>query len=987
MDAHPGSADAGRDAEVKVLEPNVAEARTFTLNGQPIEARVDGKKSLLRYLRDDLGMMGTKDGCSSGDCGSCVVLVDGKPVDACVYLMRRANGVSIETIEGLSEPEGRLHPIQAAYLANGGTQCGFCTPGFIMATKALLEKNPNPTEQEIREGLKDNICRCTGYLQIFEAVQQAGEWIQDPAAYESWKPKFGGLGAPAVLIDGHRSVRGRLTYADDMVMPGMLYGSVVWAEHAYARILGLDVAAAAKAEGVHRVVTAADVPGLNLHGILIQDQPVLCHDMVRFWGDPVAVVLADTKEHADAAAQLVKVDYEPIPGLFTMGDAMAEGAPQINKTGPGNVCQHLEHKVGDVDAAFATAAHIVEGTYRTGRQDHAYLEPLVSLAEVTPEGGITVWSPTQAPFETREQLAKILDIPKEKVRVVSTPIGGGFGGKCDIAVEGLVAVSAWASGRPVKITLSRAESLQTGAKRHPFELHYRVATDAEGYLQAVDAELLMDGGPYSGHSQRVIDQACIFSTGPYRVPNVRIDGKAVMTNNPLGGPFRGFGINQAAVAMETLLDELAIKLDMDPFELRRKNMFVEGDTTISGQWLTSSVGALGTLEACQAGFDEVWQTFKAMARPGYRVGYGIASAYKNVGAGKGRVDDAGAILRLKPDGRVELRSSVVDMGEAIRTTMVQLASQATGLDFETFDVITGDTALTHPHREGVGQRQTLIAGKAAVLGGEQFRARLIELVSGWSGRDAEDLTVAENQIRSVATNETMCTLPELYARAATEGIDVEADVIYVSPKTYSMADDEARRTVPREQYRNYPIYNYATHVAFVGVDEATGRVDLLRVIAAHDCGVPINPLQIRGQLIGSVSMGQGYALSEDYPTVNGRPPWRRIDYRKLGVPTSLNAASVRVEVVEDPFPEGPYGAKGISETATVPSTPAILNAIYNATGVRVSEIPVDSKRLAEAIAGRGPSRVAPQATVFERSRTASSSVGRSGPWQELDFKA
>ena len=337
----------GRDAEV-----DVAEVRTFTLNGQSIAATVDGKKNLLRYLRDDLGLMGTKDGCSSGDCGSCVVLVDGKPVDSCVYLMRRANGVSIETIEGLSEPGGRLHPIQAAYLANGGTQCGFCTPGFIMATKALLAKNPSPTEQEIREGLKDNICRCTGYVQIFESVQQAGEWLREPAKYEGWKPAVGALGAPAVLIDGQRSVRGRLTYADDMVLPGMLYGTVVWAEHPYARILGIDTTAAAGAPGVERVITAADVPGSNAHGILVQDQPVLCHDFVRFTGDPVAVVLADTKEHADAAAKLVKVDYEPLQGVFTIGDAIAEGAPQLNWTGPGNVCQHLHHEIGDVEAAF-----------------------------------------------------------------------------------------------------------------------------------------------------------------------------------------------------------------------------------------------------------------------------------------------------------------------------------------------------------------------------------------------------------------------------------------------------------------------------------------------------------------------------------------------------------------------------------------------------------------------------------------------------------
>jgi CO/xanthine dehydrogenase Mo-binding subunit len=289
------------------------------------------------------------------------------------------------------------------------------------------------------------------------------------------------------------------------------------------------------------------------------------------------------------------------------------------------------------------------------------------------------------------------------------------------------------------------------------------------------------------------------------------------------------------------------------------------------------------------------------------------------------------------------------MGEAIRTTMVQLVAEATGLDFETFDIITGDTALTHSHRSGVGQRQTLVAGNAAVMGGQQFREKLLELVSRWSGYKAEDLTIANNEVRLISpvlgVDSTLCTLPQIFAGAAAEGLEVVADAIYVAPRTWSLADKEARLTVPKEIYRNYPIYNYATHVAFVGVDEATGRVDLLRVIAAHDCGVPINPLQIRGQLVGSVSMGQGYALSEDYPSVEGRPPWRRLDYRKLGVPTTLNAASVRVEVVEDPFPEGPFGAKGISETATVPSTPAIMNAIHNATGVRVSVIPVDPKLL------------------------------------------
>jgi CO/xanthine dehydrogenase Mo-binding subunit/aerobic-type carbon monoxide dehydrogenase small subunit (CoxS/CutS family) len=928
--------------------------RTFTLNGKTVTSRVDGKQSLLRHLRDDLGMVGTKDGCSTGDCGSCVVLVDGRPVDACVFPMGRADGVSIETIEGLAGPDGNLHPIQAAFLDRGAVQCGFCTPGMIMASKAILARNTSPTVDEIREGLKKNICRCTGYVQIFEAVQQAGQWLQSPRSAARWKPAAGGLGTPAVLVDGTKSVRGALPFADDLTRPNMLHGAVVWSDKPYARILSVDTSAARLAPGVVRVVTASDVPGLNAHGRTVPDQPVLCHDYVRFTGDPIAVVLADTREHAAAAVKLVKVDYEPLHGLFDPKDSLREDAPQLVSSSPGNICKHVTHEVGDVDAAFASAAHVVEGHFSTQRQDHAYLEPLAALAEVAPDGTVTVWVPTQAPFETREQLTKVLDLPREKVRVISTPLGGGFGGKLEIHLEGMVAVSAMVTRRPVKITLSRDESLRTSVKRHPFELDYRVAADADGVLLAVDATLICDAGPYTGNSPRVIDQACIFSCGPYRVPNVRLDGKAVLTNNPLGGAFRGYGINQSAVAMESMLDELAAKVGMDPFELRRKNMFVEGDSTITGQLLPDSVGAVATLDACRSAFAEEWPTYAAMARPGYRIGYGIAGAMKNVGAGKGKIDDSGATLRLLENGRVELRASVVDMGQAIRTTMVQLASQATGLDFGLFDIVTQDTALTHPHRSASGQRQTLVSGNAVVIAGKKFRDLLFEIVGEWHGLRPDEMAIVGNEVRTQWTQyqveKTLTTLQEIWERADREGIDVEAEAVYVAAQTWPLSDKEALRTVPREQYRNYPTYNYATHVAIVGVDEATGRVDVLRVIAAHDCGVPINPQQIRGQLIGSVSMGQGYALSENYPAVDGRPPWPRVNYRRLGVPTSLNATSVRVEVVEDPFAEGPYGAKGISETATVPSTPAILNAIHHATGVRIRQIPVDTKLLREAMA-------------------------------------
>jgi CO/xanthine dehydrogenase Mo-binding subunit/aerobic-type carbon monoxide dehydrogenase small subunit (CoxS/CutS family) len=923
----------------------------FTLNGDTITDRVDGKKSLLRYLRDDCGLMGTKDGCSSGDCGSCVVLVDGKPVDSCVYLMRRAKGVEIETIDGLAEPDGTLHPIQAAFLDRGAVQCGFCIPGMIMATKALLANNPNPSEDEIREGLKDNICRCTGFMPIFDAVKKAAEWLQDEDSYEDWAPKYGPMGTSSVLLDGHQSVQGKLGYADDLTMEGMLHGKVVWSDHPYARIQQIDVSEAERAEGVHSVITHADVPGLNAHGRTVPDQPVFCHDYVRFTGDPIALVLADSREQAEEAAKLVRVEYEVLPGLYDPRDSLKEDAPQLVESSPGNVCKALTHVVGDVEQALANAPHVVTGHFTTQRQDHAYLEPFAALANVDEDGTVIIRTPQQAPFETREQLTKVLDLPREKIRIISTPIGGGFGGKLEIAVEGMIAVATYVTRRPVKMTLGRDETLRTGVKRHPFIVDYRVGMDDDGKLLAVDAQMICDGGPYTGNSPRVIDQAAIFSCGPYRVPNVRIDGKAVLTNNPLGGAFRGYGINQAAVAMEQLMDELAVQTGRDPFEMRRINMLVEGDQTITGQYLPSSVGAIPTLDACKKAFEEEWPQYKQLERPGYRIGWGIAAGYKNVGAGKGKIDDSGASFKLKKSGRIALTASVIDMGQAIRTTMVQLASESTGLPFQLFDLTTSDTALVHPHRSASGQRQTLVSGNSVVIAGKEFKQKLLDLVGGWFDKKPEELAIVGDEIRTQWTQyvveEKLITLAEVYARAKAEGVKLETEAEYIAPQTWPLSDQEARRTVPKEKYRNYPTYAYATQVAIVGVDEETGRVDLLRVIAAHDVGVAINPQQIRGQIIGSVSMGQGLALSEGYPSVNGTPPWKRLDYRRLGVPLSTNATPVRVEIVEDPFHEGPYGAKGISEIATVPSTPAILNAVHNATGVRIYDLPVDPKLLKE----------------------------------------
>lgn len=844
----------------------------LVINGEVIRRTADPKQSLLRFLRDELHLVGTKEGCSTGDCGACSVLVNGKLEKACLFPLRLANGTRVQTIEGVVQKDGTLHPIQAAFLESGAVQCGFCTPGMIMATKALLYGNPSPTGAEIRKALDKNICRCTGYSMIFEAVQLAALWLANPKEFALWKPRMGGLGSSAVLFDGYKSVSGELKFVDDMRVEGQLYGQVVWSKHPYAKILNIDTIAAEKAPGVVRVFTAKDVPGLNAHGRTKPDQPVFCRDVVRYTGDIVALVVAESKDQARAAADLVKVDYEVLRGIYSALDGLREDAPQLHPKG--NVCTHIVHTVGDAEAALKSAACVVQGHFESQRIEHAYLEPVAALAEPL-DGGVTVYLPTQGPFETREQIAKILNIPREKVRVVVPAVGGAYGGKLEISVDGVAAVAAFLLKRPVKITMTREEDLHNTVKRHPYSMDYRVAADKDGHLLAVDAKLLADVGPYMGNSPRVIDQACMFATGPYRVPNARIEGLAIFTNNPNSGPFRGYGINQVCNAMESLMDELSIKLNMDPFELRRINMVQLGDETITGQYLESSVGAIPTLDAARRAFLEEWPELQKKARPGYRLGWGVASAYKNVGAGKGKVDDSGAAFTLLPSGRIDLRASVVDLGQAIRTEMIQLAVQSTGLDPRLFDLTTQDTARTHPHRSASAERQTVISGRAVVMAGEAFQKKILETAAEWSGIPADELEIAGDLVKTIWSQyreeETVFTLAQMGERAAKEGLSLNSEAVYVAPKTYSLKDPEERKRVPREQYRNFPTLAYATQVAIVEVEEATGKVDLLRVIAAHDVGTAINPQQIRGQIIGSIVQGQGYGLSENYPSKDGLP--------------------------------------------------------------------------------------------------------------------
>ncbi|MDP2643807.1 MAG: molybdopterin-dependent oxidoreductase [Desulfobacterales bacterium] len=922
---------------------------SFILNGKAHGAVVTKDLSLLDYLRDTLHLAGTKNGCNQGYCGTCTVLINGRAVKSCLARVSRLDGKSVLTIEGLTADDGGLHPIQEAFLAAGAIQCGFCTPGMVLRAKALLDKSPDPADEDIVKALSANICRCTGYVKIKKAVRLAARLLAEGPKGQPIVPERGGVGKRVPDIDGREKATGALKFANDYFPQAVLHGAVCWSRHPHAEIEDISIEAAGKLKGVHVILTHKDVPGRNLFGVATPhpDHPVLAGDRVRFVGDAVAVVLAESIEIARRARDLIQVRYRILDGVFDPRRGLEADAPKVHAKG--NICQHIFHQTGEIDKGFAQAHLVVSGHFETPAVEHAYLEPDTALAYPEQDGGITVLAPTQSPFDLQRSMAKVLGLAEEKVHIRCTPLGGAFGSRTYMTVECLAALGALKTGRPVKISLTSEESIRVSTKRHAFYMDYRVGVDKTGKLLAVDAKLISDAGPYRALSHMVIDQACMFSCGPYLVPNLRIEGWAVHTNNANGGAFRGFGINQAAVAMESLLDEIAVKLHMSPFDLRIKNALVIGDPTAAGEILKVSVAIRQTLEAAQKAF---------LRLPAYtpsaqnkRIGIGVASAFKNVGSGKGSgVDHAGARLKLKKDGRFQLNASAVDMGQGIRSALCQIACEVLGTTEDRIHIITGDTRTTPPHGPAVGQRQVFINGNAVYLAACKLRDMLLERAVAYLPGGVSQVKLSADGVVENTTGRLLMDLKELARMAHEKKETLEVAEFYVAPRTFPLADQAGRKEVPLEEYRNYPAYAYATQVVVIELNLDTGEVEIKKVIAAHDVGRAINPQIIEGQLEGSCLMGQGYALTEQYVLKEGIPVTTTL--KKLGLPTIKDAPEIELHLVEDPDPHGPFGAKGVSEIATVPITPAILNAIYDAAAVRVRRLPASPKTILSLLAAK-----------------------------------
>jgi CO/xanthine dehydrogenase Mo-binding subunit/aerobic-type carbon monoxide dehydrogenase small subunit (CoxS/CutS family) len=929
----------------------------LTVNGEPLSTTVPGDLTLLRFLRDHLRLTGTKCGCGMGDCGTCTVLVNGEAKKSCLLRMSKLKGAKIETIESLSLDGS--HPLQTAFIAKGAIQCGFCTPGMIMAAKALLDRDPSPSRQDILSALSGNYCRCTGYFAVIEAVEEASRIITGKKPPELRSPVEAGTGIiGASVLDKSDMLKatGRLIFSDDLYFDGMCYGAALLSDVPHALVTAIDTSKAQALPGVIRVLTAKDVPGINKFGLIHADQPVFAEERVRFVGDALALVIADAEETARNALRSIRVDFSELPVIASPGVALLKPElPPLHESG--HILKRVTHQKGNLEKGFEQASLIVEEDYETPFLEHAYLEPESGVAKVTEDGGVEIWCSTQGPFLMRGQIAQCLNLPEEKVKVRGLPVGGAFGGKLDITIQILLGLGALATKRPFKMTLNRSESFLMSTKKHPFKMHYKTGVTAEGKFVALEAKLVSDAGAYEGWSADVLEQAMVFAGGPYVWPNVYVEGLTTYTNNVLGGAFRGFGMNQVHFAIESQIDIMARKLGIEPVKLRLMNALEEGKEAFSGEIVRSCVAIKEALQEAEKRIARI-SDVKASSRENKKIGVGIAGAYKNIGGGRGLPNFGGVVMKLLDSGEVELRASVCDMGQGAASVLAQIAAAVTAIPVNTFSVVVADSELIPAGAMAIGQRQTMIAGNATIGAAKKLRKLILDTASRGTGLPADDLSISGTRVVK-KNGEPVVSLAQLCR--LTDGMVMEVKHEWIAPQTYPLKDDP-NPTFPimkdgkivteydPEEYRNYFAYNYACQIAIVEVDTATGLVEVKKVFAFHDVGKALNPLKIKGQLEGSIIMGIGYALSEEFVMNQGIPKTKTL--RGCGIPDIHVRPEVEVVLVEKPEPIGPFSAKGIAEIALVPTVPAVINAIYDATGVRITSLPARPEKILATLKNR-----------------------------------
>jgi xanthine dehydrogenase molybdenum-binding subunit len=913
------------------------------INGKEIEIDPLPGEMLSDLLRYRLGLTGTKIGCNEAECGACTVLLDNQPVLSCTYPSAKAAGKHILTIEGLAK-NGDLHPLQQAFIDTGAVQCGFCIPGQIMTAYALLQRNSHPGEQEIRSALKDTLCRCAGYPTILRAVQMAAGIASPPPAMTDGIRAERVIGSLQPRPDSVEKVTGSARYTDDIQFEGMLHARVKRAGIPHGIVCRIDIAKAQQLPGVAAVLTADDIPGAHNHGLVIKDWPSLVGlgERVRYVGDAVAIVAAETRQIASQALELIEVDYDLQPVITNAVQARQPGALSLHKDG--NLLKHIKVRKGDVQVGFSEADVILEHTFHTPSTDHAFMEPECSIARPLVDSRMEIYVGSQIPYSDRHDVARALGWPDERVRVIGQLMGGGFGGKEDIAGQIHAALLANATGRPVKLLFDRHESLLVHPKRHATQIKVKIGAKKNGRLTAVETELYGDTGAYASLGEKVLTRATTHSSGPYETPHARADCYAMYTNNPPAGAFRGFGVTQSAFAIETMIDMLAETLQIDLIELRRLNALRVGSVTNTGQLLRESVGLMECIDRVSEKMHQLWaadlqgmgmalQGSPFSARhvpedPQRLRAWGFAAAYKNTGLGGGAPDKAGAEVELYTDGTLEVRTASAELGQGLVTVLRMIVAEELGQKPENVRVLVMDTDLTPDGGPTTASRQTFVTGNAARQAAQALRQALATTLAEKYDQPPEQVRFIEGLAQ---VDGHSLPLGEVAAAMMAEGRQPKALTEYWAPTTKPLGQGGDMHFA----------FSFAAQAVEVEVDMRTGEVRVLKVISANDVGRAINPIGLQGQVEGGVVMGIGNALTEEFIVEDGRVFTNRL--ARYRMPSIVQTPEIYSIVVEHPIEAGPYGAKGVGEIVSIPTTPAITNAIYNATGVRLDCLPVDQE--------------------------------------------
>jgi aldehyde oxidoreductase len=1007
----------------------------FTLNGRPTTAVAAPFASLADTLRQELGLTGTKIGCEAGDCGACTVLVDGEQVCACLVATAQADGRSIETVEGVG-PRGLTERLRHAFLEHGAAQCGICTPGMLMAAADLLSRAPTPSRQQVEDGIGGVLCRCTGYLKIIEAILDvAAQPYAGPAEVRARnlqpvlrqaQDEVGGcggvslgpcialqhrrepveprlengaaaarraVGARLPRVDGWAKVSGADLFGADEAPVDALWLRVVRSPHARARFTLGDLGALkARTPGLTVILTVKDVPGENSFGIFpgMKDQPVLAPGAVRFRGEAV-LVLVGTRQAVESISDAdLPITWTPATPVSSIEDALASETAAIHAGVPDNVLTRGNLRCGDVGAGHARAAATAEGSFETQFVEHAYIEPEAGYAVPIGPGPdrIEVTACTQAPYMDLEETARVLGIDRSRVRIRPTACGGGFGGKLDVSVQPLLAVAAWVTKRPVRIVYTRTESMVSTTKRHPSRIWARSSADAQGRLTAFEMQADFNTGAYASWGPTVANRVPVHGMGPYRVPNTRIRTRAVYTNDTPAGAFRGFGVPQAAIAHETLMDDLAERLGLDRWSIRRLNALDHGDATPSGQVLTHSAGLPKCLDALKGDWEAALERVARhnAGAPRHRRGVGIACMW--YGCGNTALPNPSTMrITLARDGTLTFFNGAVDIGQGSSTVLLQIAADALGLPPGAFRTVVGDTDLTADAGKTSASRQTLVSGNSARLAAEDLRRKILSLanagpaakfalegarlmiVDGEASREI-DLATLLDAVGWVERSDD----PTQHASA----IGVGSALRLTQPTGFSPVVLEGfgrwdPPTTPLDadsQGVPYATYGFAAQMAEVEVDTVLGTTKVIEIVAAHDVGRAINPTLVEGQIHGGIAQGLGMALMEEFI------PGRTENLHDYLIPTAGDMPAIKTYLIEDAEPNGPFGAKGVGEPALIATAPAILSAIRHATGARLTRLPVLPHRLWEALRKQGAKCVIPEFREREISGTQTPNESR-----------